>query len=373
MTPLAAVTDLLAQLVACPSVNPKSAANFAPPFGEAGMVALLEKLLRGWGAKITITDVHPGRPNLLAQFPGKNPHRSILFDAHTDTVAVDGMIIPPFTPTVRDGKLYGRGACDTKGPMTAMLLAIRRILDEAGQPPATVWFAATCNEESGGTGAAALAKSGFRPDFAIAAEPTDLKIVHMHKGCLRVDIETRGVACHSSMPERGVNAIYKMCRVIDRLEREVIPALAKVHHPQLGSPTLSVGLIHGGSQVNIVPESCRIQVDRRVIPGENQDDIVRQLAGAETCEVTEFYPALAEPADSPASQHVAAACRRVLGHADFVVAPYATNAGLYHAAGIPSVVIGPGSLAQAHTKDEFIELDEVVRAVDLFAEILRTL
>ncbi|MEI6083857.1 MAG: M20 family metallopeptidase [Verrucomicrobiota bacterium] len=372
MTPLDQVTDLLSQLVACPSVNPKNATQFSPPLGEAGLVALLEKLLRSWGAKIEISEVHPGRPNLLACFPGKNPHRSILLDAHTDTVAVDGMIIPPFTPTVRAGKLYGRGACDTKGPMAAMLLGLRRVL-AAGQPPATVWFAATCNEESGGTGAAALAKTGIRPDFALAAEPTDLKIVHMHKGCLRVDIETKGVAVHSSMPDRGVNAIYKMCRVIDRLEHEVIPALATIKHPQLGSPTLSVGLITGGSQVNIVPESCRIQVDRRVVPGEKQEAIVQQLAGTETCEVTEFYPALEEPIDSAASQHVATACRKIVGRADFVVAPYCTNAGIYHAAGIPSLVIGPGSLAQAHTKDEFIELNEVVRGVDLFAEIIQSL
>jgi len=372
MMPLVQVTDLLSQLVACPSVNPKSATHFSSPLGEAGMVALLEELLRSWGAKVDIHEVHPNRPNLLACFPGKNPNRSILLDAHTDTVAVDGMIIPPFTPTVRDGKLYGRGACDTKGPMAAMLLGLRRILD-AGQPPATVWFAATCNEESGGTGAYALAKQNIHVDFALAAEPTDLKIVHMHKGCLRVDIKTSGVAVHSSMPDRGVNAIYKMCRVIDRLEREVAPALAKTKHPQLGSPTLSVGLINGGSQVNIVPDSCSIQVDRRVIPGEQRDDIVQQLAGNEACEVTEFYPALEEPADSAASQHVANACRKVIGRADFVVAPYATNAGIYHAAGIPSLVIGPGSLAQAHTKDEFVDLNEVVRGVDLFAEIIRSL
>ncbi|MCG3150617.1 MAG: Acetylornithine deacetylase [Verrucomicrobiae bacterium] len=373
MTPLAQVTELLSQLVACPSVNPKSAAKFSPPLGEAGMVALLEKLLRSWGASIQIHEVHPNRPNLLATFPGKNPGRSILLDAHTDTVAVDGMIIAPFTPTVRDGRLYGRGACDTKGPMAAMLLALRRILDEAGQPPVTIYFAATCNEESGGTGAAALAKQNLRVDFALAAEPTDLKIVHMHKGALRVDIKTSGVAAHSSTPDRGVNAIYKMCRVVARLEREVAPALAKQKHPQLGSPTLSVGLINGGSQVNIVPEICSIQVDRRVIPGENQDEIVRQLAGDEHYEITEFYTALDEPADSPASKHVAAACRRVLGQAEFVVAPYATNAGIYHAAGIPALVLGPGSLAQAHTKDEFIELNEVVRGVDLFAEIIRSL
>lgn len=369
MTP----TELLSTLVACPSVNPKSATTFSAPYGEAGMATLLEKLLKNWGATVELHEVHPGRPNLLACFPGKNPKRAILLDAHTDTVAVDGMVIPPFTPTIRDGKLYGRGACDTKGPMTAMLLGLRRILDEAGKPPVTMYFAATCNEESGGTGAAALAKRGLKVEFSLAAEPTDLKVVHMHKGALRLDIETRGVAAHSSTPDRGVNAIYKMVSVIQRLEREVIPALGRVKHPQLGSPTLSVGLINGGSQVNIVPESCHIQVDRRVVPGEKRDDIIQQIAGNESHTITEYYPSLEEPADSPASRHVAAACQRVLGRPEFVVAPYATNAGIYHAAGIPSLVIGPGSLAQAHTKDEFIELKELDRGIDLFAEIIRSL
>lgn len=369
MTPI----ELLSQLVACPSLNPRHADKFTPPHGEAAMVALLDKLLRGWGAITDIREVHPGRPNLLATFPGKNPNRAILLDAHTDTVAVDGMIIPPFTPTIRDGKLYARGACDTKGPMTAMLLGLRRILDEAGKPPVTVHFAATCNEECGGTGAAALAQQNLPVEFALAAEPTEHKIVHMHKGCVRVDIETTGVAVHSSMPDRGVNAIYKMTRVIDRLEHEVIPALKHITHPQLGHATLSVGTIIGGSQVNVVPERCRIEVDRRVIPGEDKDTIIRQLAGNDSTTLTEYYPALQQPIDSAVARHVAKACERVIGKAEFMVAPYGTDAGFYHAAGIPSLVIGPGSLAQAHTKDEFIDLQELDRGIDLFAEIIRSL
>ena len=364
------VADLLAQLVACPSVNPKGVTPTGPPYGEAGMVELLAQLLRSWGGQVQITETAPGRPNLLACFPGKNPKRSLLLDAHTDTVVVDGMVIPPFMPTVRDGKLYGRGACDTKGPMAAMLLGLRRVLDEAGQPPITVWFAGTCNEELGATGAAALMASGFRADMAIVAEPTQLKIVHAHKGAMRADIETSGVAAHSSTPHLGVNAIYKMLPVIARLERMTFP----VAHPQLGAPTLSVGTITGGSQVNIVPASCRIEVDRRLLPGETREEIARQLAGNDdvTCTITEFYPPFEESLDSPVIRLVAEACRRVLGRAEFSTPPYATNAGFYKAAGIPSLIFGPGNAAQAHTKDEFIELAPVVQAVNLFAEIIRS-
>ncbi len=363
------IIELLSRLVACPSINPKNLAPTGLLYGEAGMVELLANLLRDWGGQIQINEIAPGRPNLLACFPGKNPNRSLLLDAHTDVVAVEGMIIPPFTPMIRDGKLYGRGACDTKGPMVAILLGLRRVLDEQGQPPVTIWFAGTCNEELGATGAAALMASGFRADMAIIAEPTELKIIHAHKGALRAILETTGIAAHSSTPQLGVNAIYKMLPVITRLEKMIFPAT----HPKLGAPTLSVGTIAGGSQVNIVPASCRIDVDRRLLPGETREEIVHQLTGNEDvmCTVTEFYPPLEESLDSPVAGLVAAACRRVLGRAEFSAAPYATNAGAYKAAGIPAVVFGPGSIAQAHTKDEFIELSAVAQAVNLFAEIIQ--
>ena len=363
------VTDLLLQLVTCPSVSPKSGTPIRPPYGEAGMVELLSELLRGWGGQIQIIETATDRPNILACFPGKNPKRSLLLDAHTDVVAVDGMIIPPFTPTIRDGNLYGRGASDTKGPMAAMLMGLRRVLDEDGQPPITVWFSGTCNEELGATGAAALMASGFRADMAVVAEPTSFKIVYTHKGALRAVIETSGVAAHSSMPHIGINAIYKMMPVIARLEKMTFPNT----HPKLGMPTLSVGTITGGSQVNIVPASCRIEVDRRLLPGETREEIIRQLIGNDdvTCTVTEFYPPFEESLDSPVIRLVAEASRRLLGRAEFITPPYATNAGAYKAAGIPSVIFGPGNLAQAHTKDEYVELALVEQAVDLFAEIIR--
>ena len=363
------VTDLLAQLVACPSISPKRGIPVQPPYGEGAMVELLASLLRGWGGQVTITDTAPSRPNLLACFPGKNPQRSLLLDAHTDVVAVDGMIIPPFTPTIRDGKLYGRGASDTKGPMAAMLMALRRVLDEDGQPPITIWFAGTCNEELGATGAAALMATGFRADLAVIAEPTSFQIVYTHKGALRAVLETVGVAAHSSVPHLGVNAIYKMATVIARLEKMTFPNT----HPKLGAPTVSVGTITGGSQVNIVPASCQIEVDRRLLPGETREEIIRQFIGTDdvTCSVTEFYPPFEESLDSPVIQLVAEASRRLLGRAEFITPPYATNAGPYKAAGIPSVIFGPGNLAQAHTKDEYIELALLEKGVALYADIIR--
>ena len=370
---LTAATELLGRLVACPSVNPRGAVPAGPPFGEAAMAELLRALLTGWGAQVTVTEIAPGRPNLTARFAGRDPARSLMLEAHSDTVAVDGMVIPPFAPVVRDGRLYGRGACDTKGPMAAMLLGLRQVLDADGQPPVTVWFVSTCNEELGGTGARALIDGGFRADAALVAEPTELSIVHAHKGALRVALETAGVAVHSANPDRGVNAIYQMVPVLERLQREAIPALRQVRHPLLGSPTLSVGTIHGGTQVNVVPARCRIELDRRLVPGEDREAVLRQLCGADPvrAEVSEYYPVLEESRTSRIAQCTAAACQAVLGQAILTTAPYATNAGFFKAAGIPTVVFGPGSIAQAHTKDEFIELDQVSRAAAVYATIIR--
>src|SRR5262249_43312971 len=151
------------------------------------LVALLVKCLEPWGARLTIQTVHPGRPNLIATFSGRDPTRSLMLEAHSDTVVGgDGQ----FTPAVRDGKLYGRGACDTKGAMAAMLSAIETVLGEQGQPPVTVHFVSTCNEELGATGAHHLAASGFRADWAVVGEPTELAIVYAHKGALRLRLGT---------------------------------------------------------------------------------------------------------------------------------------------------------------------------------------
>jgi acetylornithine deacetylase len=363
-------------------VNPNRRVPEGPPFGEAAMAELLGKLLSSWGAKITVQEISAGRPNFIATFEGRGAQRSLMLEAHSDTVSVDGMAIPPFEPTVRDGRLYGRGACDTKGSMAAMLLGIREVLERDSKLPVTLHFVSTCNEELGATGAHELMKRGFRVDAAVVGEPTDLAIVHAHKGALRFRIQTHGVAAHSSDPSRGVNAISQMRAVLEALELRVIPSLAQTKHPLLGSPTLSVGTIHGGTQVNVIPALCEIEVDRRLVPGESRDaaraQIVRELTALKQkdanfefeCEGIEYYPPLEQDKESAVARLVAVACRKVLGDARFTTAPWGANSGVFGQAGIPCVLFGPGSVAQAHTKDEFIELEQVVKAAQVYAEII---
>ena len=367
---------LLSRLVACPSVNPNRLPVAGPPFGEARLVTLLSDLLGSWGAKIRVVETAPGRPNLIATFQGKDPRRSLMLEAHSDTVQADQMTIPPFEPAVRNGCLYGRGSCDTKGPMASILTAIKTVLDRDGQPPVTLHFVACCSEELGATGAHHLMKEGFRTDCCVVGEPTDLRIIHAHKGAIRVRITTKGVAAHSSDPSRGVNAIYKMMPVLEALQRTVEPKLKQLVHPLLGSPTLNVGTIHGGTQVNVVPPICAVEVDRRFVPGETREgvldqflDVVESVADA-SCEELEYYPPLDQAATAPIVRCVEQACQKILGKAELAVAPWGSDAGVFAASGIPSVLLGPGSVHQAHTRDEFVPLEQVYAAARIYTEII---
>jgi len=348
------VAELLTELV-----------NFRTDQSEAEQAVFLARLLVEWGARVSLTELAPGRPNLVATFTGRDASLSLMLEAHGDTVGGDA----PFAATIRNGCLYGRGACDAKGSMTAMLLGIHAVLEQEGLLPVTTHFVSTCNEELGATGARTLVGSGFRADWCVVGEPTDLRIVHAHKGAVRVRIRTVGVAAHSSEPHRGVNAIYKMRAVLERLETW----RPRLQHPLLGSPTLSVGTIRGGTQVNVVPAECEVEVDRRLVPGESVEVAVGEMVDRldAQSEVSCYYPPLDSDRNAAVAQSLAAACEQVLGRSEFAVAPYASNAGVFQAAGIPSVVFGPGSAAQAHCREEFINLAQVSRAAQVFAALIR--
>jgi len=364
---------LLSDLVAIPSMNPGDGGTAEPPFGEAALIRYLDQLLSGWGAETTIQEVLPGRPNLIAKFEGRNTGRSLLFEAHSDTVSSGNP--DAHTPALRDGRLYGRGACDTKGPMVAMLLGIKQVLNEEGTPPVTVYFVSTCDEENGGLGAHTLMESGFRADAAVIGEPTGLSIIHAHKGALRIQLTTRGKAAHSSAPERGENAIYKMTPVLQALEKEAARLQTVSPHPLLGPPTLSVGIVRGGNQVNTVPDGCTVEIDRRLVPGEIPDEIMatlRQAVGPGVeMEQTQYYPPFDETPQGTPVTALQAACEKIRGCSVLSTAPYATNAGFFKQTGIPCAVFGPGDIAQAHTQDEFIEMDQLLEAISVFAEIIK--
>ena len=198
-----AVTRLLSDLVAIPSVNPMGRPLSGPGFLEVGMSDYLERWFRELGVPCERQTVAPGRDNLLARYEAPDARRTLLFDAHQDTVPTDGMTIPPFVPVIEAGRLYGRGSCDIKGGMAAMLVAFARLVRERPRGSASVVMACTVDEEFTHTGSPLLAATPHGADLAIVAEPTRLDLVNCHKGAVRWKIRTRGVACHSSTPAPG--------------------------------------------------------------------------------------------------------------------------------------------------------------------------
>ena len=381
LVPVGVVRDLLTELVRCPSVNPGRKQEVDAPYGEGRLAALLAERLKAMGGDVHCEDVHPGRPNVWAFFEGRDTSRTVLLDAHSDTVSHLNMDVDPFGAEVRDGRLYGRGACDTKGPMTAFLAGLERVI-QAGRLACNTVFAATCDEEDGGVGAEHLLATGIRADFAIAAEPTELRIVSRHKGVLRGRIATSGTAAHTSAPHRGANAIYPMVRILSRLEDHADELEGHPADPELGRPTLAVTTLHGGTACNVVPCECVADIDRRTLPSEDTEKVCAALealvhaaaADAKWCdprvEWTQHYPPLETPRSDPGVRALEAALQAVRGAALYEAAPYGTNGGFYARAGIPSVVFGPGSISDAHTRNESIALDQVAAAADVIVRLL---
>jgi acetylornithine deacetylase/succinyl-diaminopimelate desuccinylase-like protein len=388
----------LADLVRRPSVNPMGRDVSGPEYLEGRITDYLVQRFSAAGMPWARQTVAPGRDNVVARLEATVANAPVvLWDAHQDTVPVDGMTIEPFSPLVRDGRMQGRGACDVKGGMAAMLVALDRLLASDRPRLATVLFSATVNEEFGFSGVKSLvrlwttpatelpAADGHvrdlvtrRPDMAVVAEPTGLDLVVQHKGAVRWRTRIRGRACHSAFPERGRNAIYPAARAALAIETLAVELLGRHADHPCGPPTLNLGTIRGGAGVNLVPDLVVLEIDRRLVPGESpaaaRDEVIRRIAvacGAAEVEHEEPFlesPGLpdgtAEPAAAGWVDRLAVAIRRHGGGAARGAARYGTNASVLAAAGVPTVVFGPGSIEQAHTADEWIALDQVDAAAE---------
>jgi acetylornithine deacetylase ArgE len=368
-------TRLLRDLVSLPSVNPMGRPLQSPDLYEHRVTAYLEQFFHDLGVPYERQTVAPQRDNILARYETPGARRTLVLEAHQDTVPTDNMTIDPFAARIENGRLYGRGACDIKGGMAAMLAAFARVVRDKPRGAANVIMACSVDEEHTFLGVQRLVE-GLRADMAVVAEPTQLRIVHAHKGAVRWHVLTAGQSCHSSSPEQGINAIYRMGRLLVAIEQYANRLRASRTDPLLGPPTLSIGRIEGGTSVNTVPDRCRIEVDRRVVPGEDPLAAPGQLT-AFLHEVGIDFPfTCTEPwmrksALSPkGSEDLVARLGRVIdavrGTHQVMAVPYGTDASTIAEAGIPAVVFGPGDIAKAHTCDEWVPLDEV----ELAGEIL---
>ena len=370
------VLRVLQDLVGIPSLNPMGRPLSGPEYLETQVGEYVADFLRQAGLDVEVQPILPGRSNVIARLPLKGSP-TVLLESHMDTVLVDHMAIAPFDPAIRDGRLYGRGSCDTKASLAAMLCAVTEIAAQGRQRSVGVIFAATIDEEYRFTGADRLMTHGIRADWGITGEPTELDIVNAHKGTLRWYLNTTGRAAHSAYPRAGENAIYRMAPILSALEEHAEALLRRPPHPVLGAPTLSVGIIAGGQTVNTVPDECRIEIDRRLLPDEDWrtvlDEVKACLPDAPWWSCEEPYMAVQGidvPESEPIVQRLRKACQAIGREPAVRGVAYGTNACRYVPDGIRCIVFGPGNVLRAHAAVEYVETDQVEQAVAAYVHFL---
>ncbi len=370
---------LLQQLIRIPSVNPDNAApDQAGVTHEQAMADFLAEWLTGIGAEVKLEEIQPRRPNLIARFAPLDGRPRILLGPHLDTVGVENMTIDPFSGEIRDGRIWGRGACDTKGPMAAMLEALRENKNILADLPVAVDFVAFMGEEASQHGSKHFAKHHAADyQFALVGEPTSMDIVHINKGSLWATLTATGIAAHASQPHLGDNAILKLSRALLDLQETLAPALAAYTNPILGPSTINVGTISGGTAANIVPNFASARIDIRQTPELHSAggalqllrETIAQLRLPLEIEYAHENPPMETDPDNPYIQTLLATDPRT----KLVGAPWFSDAAHLSAAGIPSICIGPGSIAQAHTKDEFIEIESFEEGRAFLSKFIRSL
>jgi acetylornithine deacetylase len=381
------VCELLRRMLAVESVNRHISGRVC---AEAAMVDLVEGLATDLGLVSRRLAVAGEADNLLVTAPTiVDGAPWLLFESHTDTVGVEGMTVPPFQATETPGRIHGRGACDTKGSGAAMLAALadHAAALAAGEPGVNGAIIFTADEEIARAGIhrfmdTHLPVLGWRPAAVVAGEPSGLRMVVAHNGVVRGVIRTRGVAAHSSNPALGRSAISAMVPIVRELEERVFPGITAAH-PFTGHAVGSVNVIRGGEQVNIIPATCEIHVDRRVVPGESgravEADLLAMLDRFRAADPTldvEYTDPIVHGTLDPATNVdwaaiVGATLARLGLDPDGIGVAYGTDASELSEAGIPAIVLGPGDIAQAHAADEWVAIDQLERAVTVYRELLR--
>lgn len=387
---ISSVVELLERMVEIDTVNEVTSGK---PFPERALLELIEKTSSDLGFTVQRLPIpvamHPESYNLLITYEVSPNAPWLLFESHADTVGVDGMSTPPFTPKIDRGRIYGRGVCDTKASGAAILSALQGYVADSAEvaQPNNIAILFVTDEEIGKTGAKAfvatqLGKFPWKPKAIFVGEPTSCRQVVAHNGVIRWKIQTKGVAAHSSKPANGKSAISAMATLILGFEREYCAKLTN-SHPLTGDAVCSINTITGGVAVNIIPDLCEVELDRRTLPGEDSQVVLQEIADtfraiAATdpsidCEMLEPFvdPALDPRVNYSISEKLTLILERCGLSGEPQGAGYGTDASTYSEAGIPAIVIGPGSIAQAHTEDEWLELEQLTKAVEVYHAIMR--
>jgi acetylornithine deacetylase len=378
------VTELLQAMV---RVNTVNKALTGKDEAETELVDLLAEFAGKWMLEVELLPVQGQAAQLLLTLRAGKDKPWVMFDSHLDTVAVDHMTIDPFAAELRDGKLYGRGSCDTKGTGAAMLWAMREYAQQSDRPN-NIALLFSVDEEISMTGIKSfvdndLPRLGWSPSMVIVGEPTEHIPVVAHNGCVRWEIETHGKAAHSSTPWEGHSAINDMVKALSALQSGYIDKLDR-EHDLTGRAVASVNILHGGSAPNIIPEHCTCEVDRRVVPGEDPNAVLPRVAElldelkathegfnyTQTLKVA--HPPLLPESSAAILLLVKAALNANGLRKPAVGAPFATHAGYLADASLPTLVLGPGSPYPAHTKDEWVSIKEIETGVGVYEALMRT-
>ncbi len=378
------MVSLLCNLIAIPSVNPCADAECVTvPYGEGRVAEFVSAYFQSYPVAVQRQDICAGRSNILIRAPGADSSAApLLLEAHMDTVDTEGMR-EPFTPRIDDGKVFGRGACDTKASLAAMMLALSELLQEKAPLPRDVYLVAAADEEWGMQGIRSLIGAGIPFAGAVVGEPTRLRVVPATLGQVYLQMVAHGKAAHTSTPEKGVNAIYLMTDVIGALRRRTAAEFPPRAHPLCGPPLLCVSIIEGGNSEHVVPSDCRIAIDLRLTPGSTWEQAAVELEGwlaqeldaatLERVEILEPHKNVPPLSTDPSHLMVQALCKAsqdALGWTEVAGVPYNTDGSWLSASGVPVAVFGPGDIAQAHGPNEYVSINEVRQAVDVLKRFI---
>lgn len=371
--------ELLCDLIAMRTVNPMGRPCTGTFPIERPIIEYLERLLAPYDVELHRLPCSPLHESLLVTIPGQTAAPGTLFEAHIDTVAADDWLERAFVPRVSEGRVFGRGACDDKGSLTAMILAVLDLLESGRRPPQPVWLLAAADEEHSQTGIKGFL-AGPVPSIgrAVFGEPTDLAPVIQHKGTIRWDITARGHSAHTSQSELGHSAILDAVRVIEALTEHERQLRENHESALMSGPSLTVTMIDGGRIRNMVPDQCKISVDFRVLPEMDMEQAVEEvLARLNSLRLSLqhddfqcFAPGLNTSPNEHFVQRVVDICRHECGgEVTPTGVPYGSDAA-WMPDGIPTIVLGPGNIAQAHAVDEYVPLQQVRQACAIYCNIL---
>ena len=381
-----AALDLLSKMVSFDTVNEYTSGL---DFPERAMMEYLETIAKAWGLETSRLSIPASALaasyNLLITYEVSKSAPWIVFESHADTVSVDGMTVNPFHGLVQDGRIYGRGTCDTKGSGAGMLWALKEYM-QISSCPNNIAVLFVTDEEATKTGATAfvqmqLGHLNWKPTGVIVGEPTMCQPVVAHNGVIRWKINTKGIAAHSSNPSNGQSAISAMAKLVLQFEKEYCSKIS-LKDPLTGQAACSVNTISGGSSVNIIPDFCEIEIDRRTLPGEDSEQVLKEIKAVldsialqdPTILIGTATPFIDYQLDPTVNREFASQVSEILIGMGFSGeqsgAGYGTDASTYSIAGIPAIVLGPGSINQAHTKDEWLEIAELDKSVSAYKQIM---